>query len=217
MNSVNNIEDLEKKVFINGEHYNELGRSTRKKILEISELTDTGFFVEVGACMGTDTKLLEYKGWNGLLVEPSEPLFLFCKNTRNCIVENYALVSDEYHNNTISNTDISVFYLLEPIDGYPENSNLYKTITFDKLCQKHNITKVDIFILDVEGYEIEILKGIDFDNIDISNFIIEWKYDELFELNNFMKNKGYENLGMIEMLDPNIGLADFYYKKNIKI
>jgi FkbM family methyltransferase len=161
--------------------------------------------------MGTDTKILEIKGWNGILIEPSEGLYLFCKNTRNCIVENYALVSDSYNNDTIS--DIVVFTLPDYITGYTETNNIYKTITFNNLIKKHNINKVDIFVLDVEGYELEILKGINFDEVEITNFIIEWKLNELDQLDNFMISKGYENLGMVEMLDPKINLADFYYKK----
>jgi FkbM family methyltransferase len=210
------LEDIiesEKKVFVNGEHYNEIGRQTRKKILEIAGEIDNGFFVEVGACMGTDTKLLEFAGWNGLLIEPSEGLYGFCKNTRNCIVENYALVSNEYTKETISN--IPVFSLPDNINS-SANSNLYKTITFDSLAEKHNIKKIDIFVLDVEGLEIDILNGINFDKTDITNFIIECneqKYSLDF-LNELMNSKGYKNMGLAEHLGaPDSGLADYHYKK----
>jgi FkbM family methyltransferase len=209
-----NIIESEKKIFTNGEHYNQMGRQTRKKILEIAEDVNNGFFVEVGACMGTDTKLLEFAGWNGILIEPSEGLYEFCKNTRSCIVENYALVSNEYTEETISN--IPVFSLPNYITNYPGNSNLYKTITFDSLAEKHNIKKVDIFVLDVEGLEIDILNGINFNKIEITNFIIEaneQKYSLDF-LNQLMSSKGYKNMGLVEHLGaPDSGLADYHYKK----
>ena len=211
------LEDMienEKKVFTNGEHYNEIGRKTRKKILEIAKEIGIGFFVEVGACMGTDTKFLEFSGWNGLLVEPSEGLYEYCKNTRNCIVENYALVSYEYSHETISN--IPVFSLPSYINNYSDNSNLYKTITFDSLAEKHNIKKIDIFILDVEGLEIDILNGINFNKIEITNFIIECnehKYSLDF-LDKTMGSKGYKNMGLVEQLGSiDSGLADYHYKK----
>jgi FkbM family methyltransferase len=205
------IRKSEKEIFTNGEHYNEMGFSTRKKILELALNIENGFFVEVGACMGTDTKLLEACGWNGLLVEPSEGLYQFCKNTRNCIVENYALVSENYKENTISN--LPVFSLPTYLEGYPSNSGLYKTITFTTLVKIHNIKKIDIFVLDVEGLEIEILNGINFDEVDISNFIIEWNVNaySLETLDTLMSSKGYKNMGVVEHLGEL--QSDYHYKK----
>ena len=159
-----NFDLYEQTIFNQSEHYNEKGRSTRKKILEISSQTEKGFFAEVGACMGTDTKILEHLGWNGILVEPSEGLFEFCKSTRKCIVENFALVSEDYKNETITsnrnftqfaeNGQINVFSINHYLPNYPQNSVNFKVITFSELCKRHKIDKIDIFVLDVEGYEL---------------------------------------------------------------
>ena len=90
--------------------------------------------------MGTDTKLLEECGWNGILIEPSEGLFEFCKQTRKCIVENYALVSEDYTSDYIS--EIPVFQINHILPNFPINSGNYNAISFNKLLEKHNIDKI---------------------------------------------------------------------------
>ena len=208
---ISNITQAEKEVFINGEHYNEMGRQTRKKILEIASEIGTGVFAEAGACMGTDTKLLEECGWTGILIEPSEGLFEFCKQTRKCIVENYALVSEDYTSDYIS--EIPVFGINHLLPGYPINSGNYNAISFDKLAGKHNINKIDIFVLVAEGFEQEIIKGINFEKVEITNFIIECNIDETSResLDAFMLSYGYSNQGVAEHLGA--GFYDYHYKK----
>lgn len=208
---ISNITQAEKEVFINGEHYNEIGRQTRKKILEIASEIGTGVFAEAGACMGTDTKLLEECGWTGILIEPSEGLFEFCKQTRKCIVENYALVSENYTSDYIS--EIPVFKINHILPNYPINSGNYNAISFNKLIEKHNIDKIDIFVLDAEGFEQEIIKGINFERVEITNFIIECNINETSResLDTFMLSYGYSNQGVAEYLGS--GFCDYHYKK----
>lgn len=221
---LSNISESEKKVFINGEHYNEMGSVTRKKILELAQDIENGFFVEVGACMGTDTKFLEVCGWNGLLIEPSDGLYNWCKENRNCIVENYALVSDNYKNEFVAG--ISAFRLPDYIEGHnTPNSQIYaidqngnqreafKAITFSKLAKNNDIKNVDIFVLDVEGLELEILEGINFEEVNISNFIIECNFHiySLEKLDEIMISKGYKNMGIVERLSDI--QSDYHYSK----
>lgn len=208
---ISNITQAEKEVFINGEHYNEIGRQTRKKILEIASEIGTGVFAEAGACMGTDTKLLEECGWNGILIEPSEGLFEFCKQTRKCIVENYALVSEDYTSDYIS--EIPVFQINHILPNYPINSGNYNAISLDKLIGKYNMDKIDIFVLDAEGLEQEIIKGINFEKVEITNFIIECNINETSResLDTFMLSYGYSNQGVAEYLGS--GFYDYHYKK----
>jgi len=67
---------------------------------------NNGFFIEAGANDGisqSNTLLYEKEfSWTGLLIEPNISKFLQCKNNRlNSIVENYALVSSNYLNESI--------------------------------------------------------------------------------------------------------------------
>ena len=142
-----------------------------------------GFFIEVGANNGlsqSNTRYFEqYKGWRGLLVEAIPKLAEECKKNRpRSIVENFALVSEEYPFDTIEinycnlmsvidNQTLNVEEHLNKGKSYFPDEGIYSinvpTITLNSLLEKHNIKKIDLFSLDVEDYEAEVLRGIDFD------------------------------------------------------
>jgi FkbM family methyltransferase len=213
---LSNLKDMEKEIFINNEHYNESGFETRKYVLELaSKINSPGFFAEVGACMGTDTKLLEACGWTGILIEPSKGLAQYCRDTRNCIVENYALVSHEFYksNKKISTQEINCFSINHILPNYPPNTYEFDAVPFSVLSKKHDIKKINIFILDVEGLEIEVMNGIDFEEVEIDNFIIECNFNNysLEKLDEYMISKGYKNICLVEKLGKNH--SDYHYKK----
>jgi FkbM family methyltransferase len=196
------------------------------KILKYLEDIDNGFFVECGAHDGvfqSNTKILEDLGWSGLLVEPSDALYDLCKKNRKSIVENYALVSSSFQNNYVdSDTTGTLLKRGKGITLMGEDiDNKCPTITFSELSKKHNINKVDVFFLDVEGYEIEVLKGIDFEEVDIQFFVIEVNYNffSLSEIDSFMLKKGYENIKNLSNFNPTNcpswpkNHQDFLYKK----
>ena len=62
--------------------------------------------------------------------------------------------------------------------------------TIDKLLEENQISGIDNFILDVEGFEIEALRGFGF-NPKPRVMIIETRYKDAAEINNFMLSKGY--------------------------
>lgn len=157
---------------------------------------ENGFFIEAGANDGisqSNTALYEFEyNWKGLLVEPNPKKFFECKKIRrNSIVENYALVSDNYTDDFISGNFDE--------DGYSESltSMVYDNgdwvdeillkhkreisnklvevpaITLDKLLVKHGITKVNFVSLDVEGYEISVLNGFDIQKYKPDYIMIE--------------------------------------------
>ena len=177
------------------------------KMLKYLKNIENGFFVECGAGYGENTEILEGFGWTGMLIEPSETLYNFCKNRRpNCIVENYALVSFNYNKSVINVQGVGSYK--EPRIGtnmqIPENiivsdddaTREFKVATFDELARKHNVTKVDVFFLDVEGFELELLKGINFDTVDISFMCIEVNNTvyTLENMDSFMYSKGFERI-----------------------
>jgi hypothetical protein len=46
-------------------------------------------------------------------------------------------------------------------------------ITFDSLMLNLNVDRVDIWILDVEGAELAVLRGVDFDRVNIKTIVME--------------------------------------------
>jgi FkbM family methyltransferase len=171
-----------------------------------------GVFVECGANDGitaSNSYLFETTlNWSGLLVEPTFENYIKCKELRsNSIVENYALVSFDYekHNSTISGDFIysedNVNGLMSGISGVEkyyqptiESKNIkVPCISLHNLILKHNIKSIDLFSLDVEGYELEVLNGVDFSYIRPKYILIETanilKYQEL--IRTFMETKNY--------------------------
>ena len=144
-----------------------------------------GFFVEVGANDGvsqSNTLYFEkYKKWSGLLIEPIPELAEKCRENRpKCIVESCALVSSDYQN---KNIEIQYANLMSVVKGgmkdpAEERAHIKKGLevqfipssyvvsvparTLSSVLEQHGIKRVDLLSLDVEGYELEVLKGINF-------------------------------------------------------
>ena len=176
------------------------------------------FFIEAGANDGlsqSNTALYEFDyGWKGLLVEPNFKKYLDCKKIRkNSIVENYALVSSNYTQKTIkgdfNNQDYENSLMAMVIDDgdYQDDILLYcknekiknnqivevPAITINDLLDKHKISKIDFFSLDVEGYEMSVLNGMDFSNVRPKYFLIETanrpEYQKI--VRQYMKDENY--------------------------
>lgn len=171
------------------------------KLLPYLSKIDNGFFVEAGAHDGifqSNSLILEGLGWDGLLIEPSFELYEKCKENRKSKSENYALVSSKHKNKTIKGSNKCRVYDNKNsiVSMGSETDCEYPTIDCDSLFKKYGIKKVDIFSLDVEGFEFEVLNGIDFKNIDITYFLIEVNSEDysLESMDNFMMSRGYKNI-----------------------
>ena len=157
---------------------------------------ENGFFIEAGANDGlsqSNTALYEFEyGWKGLLVEPNPKKCFECKKRRiKSIVENYALVSDNYTDDYIEGNFDETGYsesltslVYDKGDWCDSHLQIHKeqiknnlikvpAITLNKLLEKHNVDRVDFISLDVEGYEISVLNGFDLDKYNPKYFLIE--------------------------------------------
>ena len=52
------------------------------------------------------------------------------------------------------------------------------TTTLQKICEKYKIYNIDYLSLDVEGSELKVLQGIDFNKINITLIGVEINYEE---------------------------------------
>lgn len=172
-------------------------------LINIFKEIQNGFFIEAGANDGVNqnnTFLLEkHLKWNGLLIEPNPYAFNICSRNRNCIIENCALVPFDYDKEYIEGDFEQSSFEGSMMGGC---SNIHKKTTKAKACKlsdlldKHNIKKVDFLSIDVEGYEIEALSGLNFHKHGPSYILYEdhehrsVKYNEHFET--FFHNRYYE-------------------------
>jgi FkbM family methyltransferase len=182
-----------------------LSKDVAVEILKYLNFND-GVFLEVGANDGVfqsnSLALEKNQNWSGILIEASPYAYNQClanrDNEKNIIIFG-ALVSDEYKEKTI----VGDFngHPMGSIGGKRLNNQANANIevpayTLTEVLSYFEIEKVDAMFIDVEGEELGVLHGLDFDTWSPKFFLIEWNKgeDELFP---FMESKGYECVGNI--------------------
>jgi FkbM family methyltransferase len=194
---------------INFGYSNSLNRMD-KQITNFFNNMKSGKFLEIGAADGIDQSnsfLLEKKyGWSGYLVEPVKNQYLSCKKYRkNSLVKRLIITSPKIHDQC-KTLPIKVNSLRSQILSNTSRSDevleeMVETTTLNHFFKDNNISNIDIFSLDVEGYEYEVLDGYnDNSNIiryllvetwDISKFMIyaedrKWKFIKHFGNNDYL-------------------------------
>ena len=191
---------------------------------------EEGFFLEVGAYNGfSESVSLRFEKelkWKGLLIEPNPVHFKYLKRNRpNNICLNLICLNKDFLTKKlfiknlnqmsyiVDNNDKSYFthYPVEKINNLAKETfsgNFEKLSckveTLQNIFREYKIKKIDLAIIDVEGSEMELLKGIDFSEVDIEYFCIE-TYN-FKELNMFMTNQNYTFIKKIHK-------EDYVYKK----
>ena len=177
-----------------------------------------GFVVEVGAADGitnSNSRRLIEEGWKGLLVEPNKNNFSKIERVykdSDILIENcgcsyetktttfFIDLNDEYQQlSTFSEEQAEYCKKGYKCEFIEQTTELVKT---SELFEKYNIKNIDFLSVDTEKYDLNVLKGIDFENINIDLICTE---DD--DVDEFLKSKGY-----IEIF-RNIG--NRFYKKNI--
>lgn len=167
-----------------------------------------GFYIEMGAMDGvtySNTLHLEkYKNWTGILIEPSISEYELCvKNRPSSKVFNFLCSSYENEGKNYLFYDMGAMsyskfgnsdnnyeehhknakIILEKFSKNEKSYNV-KTVSISSLLDSTNSPKlINFFSLDVEGAEIEVLSGFNFDRYKIQYLLIESR--------NFIKTKNF--------------------------
>lgn len=165
-----------------------------KKMLDYINFSN-GFFIECGANDGVNQSNTWYfekcLNWHGILIEPLRNKFIELKKNRSNknYFYNFALSSSEKINslNIIENNLTSK--VIDKLDKKTKVSN-YTSTTLTKILDEVNAPKlVDFFSLDVEGYEEQVIRGINFKKYNFKFFLIETKNDKVIKL---IESKNYK-------------------------
>jgi FkbM family methyltransferase len=156
-----------------------------------------GLFVEAGANDGisqSNTAYYErYLGWRGILIEPIPTLAAQCKRNRpRAIVEQCALVPFEYDGSTIEMIYCNLMSLVRGARGTGDRDDAHIVAgcrhlsegdapycvtvparTLTSVLDSLRVPKLDFLSLDVEGYEGQVLRGLDFDRYTPKYILVE--------------------------------------------
>jgi FkbM family methyltransferase len=155
-----------------------------------------GYFIECGANDGVDQSNTWYFDkhlkWSGILIEPHPLKFkeLIKNRDKKNIFINSALIGNEYNKDKISLVDNDMHSSISNSNSNDDKKKiLVKAVTLTEILKENKSPNlIDLFSLDVEGYEFEVLNGIDFNLFNFKYILIETKNNEVI---NFLKNKNY--------------------------
>lgn len=168
-------------------------------------------YIEVGAHDGVfQSRSLQFKNnseYFGLLIEPHFETYNQCVANRDdgfCKIYNAALVSFDFSESEVELGIHSLYAAMNSIVK-PSTENYTKTVkvpakTLQSILDENNISIVENFYLDVEGYEKNVLDGIDFNKIKFNNIELECHYpfinltidEEINMYISFFKNLNYK-------------------------
>lgn len=209
--------------FCEEQYYSQLGQD--KYLNEnIFKNKKDGVFVDIGAYDGKDGSnsyfFEKHLNWRGICVEPIPALFEKLKQNRTSININacvgeagtreflWIVGKNEMLSGLLNKYDPRHKALIDSIAlpwGDKHEILQVKCIPLMDILKEHNITHVDYLSVDTEGGELDILKAIDFDKVDIDVIDVENNYNsEEFKV--FLHEKGYIFLTRLH--------ADEIYLKN---
>ena len=170
-----------------------------------------GFFLDIGGNNPielSNTYFFEKMGWHGYAFEPQQSLCNQWSEKRSTTCLPYAVGDVEKE---VSFVECESNYM-SGVVGYAEDEG--KIINVSQIAMKNwlkanNITYVDFVSIDVEGYEMNVLKGIDFNQVDIKCILLEnnkkgGKPDR--KIRKFIEDQGY-------VLIARLSIDDVFYKK----
>lgn len=175
---------------------------------------ENGYFIELGANNGVDqsnTLYFErYLNWRGVLIEPTPHNFLLCLKNRSpnnkffcnaCVSFDY---SEKFVEMIYSNLMTTAVGLESDVDPraqaelgrqfLPRWAQTFRygalARTLNSILEESNAPpNIDFLSLDVEGAELEVLKGLRFSDYKISYMLIESR--NIGRISFFLQDRGY--------------------------
>lgn len=191
---------------------NELDRKISEYVTQ-----ESGVFVELGAYDGinqSNTLYFERKGWRGLLIEPVlETYHKCCLNRPLARVVHAACVAFDYQDNEIDVVNVGLMSLVEGARNNEQEKQEWirrgeqvqkishrqcraPARTLSDILEKEKLGVIDLFSLDVEGYEAQVLNGMDFSRFRPIHIVIE--DSGTMDIESYFTKVGYKLIAVLE-------------------
>lgn len=169
----------------------EIGKILHIILNNVLPFKTNGVFIEIGANdgkTGSFTYNLATYGWSGINIEPVTRIYNLCcenhKNHKNVKNLNIAIGSsrgeleiiDAGTLSTIDKDIINIYSNTPQFSSFFKNNNKIQKVkvdTLDNVLNENNISSIDLLVLDVEGYEENVLKCFSIEKHKPIIFIIE--------------------------------------------
>ena len=162
-----------------------------------------GFYIDVGCqhpIKNNNTYLLHKKGWSGINIDLDKD---------NIDLFNVSRISDDNINiaasNRINEVDLFFFHKKSPINTIDKRTSQFqkakissikkiKTNTLNNIIKssKYSNKKIDLLSIDVEGHELPVLEGLDFNKYRPNVIVVEYLDLNVSKLE--IKNLNIENV-----------------------
>jgi FkbM family methyltransferase len=159
-----------------------------------------GFFLDVGSgdgTIGSNTKALEEHGWTGVCVDP------FPKNMRlrTCRILTEVVYSESGKRVAFSAAD-GLGGIVADLGAWKEEATKHRTVEFTTVTMADILrqTKAPPFVhfinLDIEGAELDALRGFPFDTYRFGAMAVEHNYEEpkRSDIDALLKSHGYRRV-----------------------
>jgi FkbM family methyltransferase len=145
-----------------------LANTEEADLIDYFASVPSGFFVEVGANGPFDLSVswpFERAGWKGILIEPIPECAELLRTNRAATVVECACTSPNAPDTAIltiqSESGVSSSMADEFVFKGESNTINVKCRTLDSILKEHDVKKINLLSIDVEGFEYEVLKGLD--------------------------------------------------------
>ena len=162
-----------------------------------------GFYIDVGCqhpIKNNNTYLLHKRGWSGINIDLDKD---------NINLFNVSRISDDNINiaasNKINEVDLFFFHKKSPINTIDKKTSQFqkakissikkiKTNTLNNIIKssKYSNRKIDLLSIDVEGHELPVLEGLDFNKYSPNVIVVEYLDLNVSKLE--IKNLNIENV-----------------------